>query len=212
MNKLPKWRRQKGFVGLELLLVLSAICLVVGIALYLFSKQPANSPSKSQTTSPAANTAHQTGSSTSPSGIPGGAGGSPTPATGQSTTVITITQAGLQITVPNSLADLTYHLGQSGGQTVVRFSTQAISKAIPACGASQGSGAFDTVIKASGQYSQAYPGQNPNGGLIQQYPSYYLAYQLPTGPCAKNLSQSQQTLLDDQAQAFYSSLGSVKAL
>ncbi len=115
------------------------------------------------------------------------------------------------MTVPDSLRDLTYHVGSGPNNSLaVTFSTTSLTKLVPQCDAATNSGAFTTVLSGKGTY---IPPDNPaNGQLIKQYNGSYLAYLLPTGPCAKGLSVTAQNLLDDQAQAFTSSLASVKAL
>jgi hypothetical protein len=194
---------QNGFTVPEMLMILVLICLLAGTGWAVYKRQPSHSPQAASVQPPVT----PVGQSTSPGGVPGGAGGSTSPSSQPPATVVALGSTGLQITVPTSLSDLTYSLSQTSQGTVISFSTKSLSSAIPACAANSGSGAFDTVVKGSGQYAS----QGSNGALIQQYPSYYVAYRLPTAPCAKNLSRSQQILLDDQAQTFYSALPSVRA-
>jgi len=190
-----------GFAAPVILLALAALLVIGGIGAYLYTNQPSKkTPAKTaDTTLPAA-------SSTSPNGIPAGATGTPPPPTHSASTDVTITVsgAGFQITVPASLKDLTYHV--NGG--TVAFSTATLTVAIPACSATSGTGAFETITKGKGTYK---PPANPaDGGLLKQYGDYYLAYTLRTGPCAKGLSVTNQNLLDEQTQAFYGALGTVK--
>ncbi len=200
-----KKHNQHGFSGLAVLLLLAVVLTIGGIGNYLYGRNQ-KKPTTTAVTAPAPGA---TGQSTSPNGIPGGATGSPSGSsnpTASTTTVIKVSEAGFQITVPNSIKDLTYHA--VGG--VVNFSTASITAAIPECAANRGSGAFQTVTRGNGTYQP--PSNASNGGLIKQYSGYYLSYTLPTGPCAKGLSVENQNLLNDQAQAFYSSLSTVTAL
>lgn len=205
---MPQKLRQRGFAGLELMLVLGVLLLIVGIGAFvysknhhggLFSKKPASS---GQGTS--------TGTSTSPDGIPGGANsGTTTTSPPPGKTDVTVKEGSFKITVPDSMKDLTYHLlSNSGGVMTFAFSTATLTKAIPGCAATSGNGAFQTILRGSGTYPG--PANPSSGGLLRQYDSYYLAYNLPNAPCAKGLSVENQNLLGDQAQEFYGSLTSVK--
>jgi hypothetical protein len=195
---------QDGFSGMALLVLLLVILAIAGIGSYLYSNRPkAVKPlaTGSTSTSPS-----NTGTSTSPNGIPGGVATTPPPGavtTGPDSTTVKITELGFQITVPNAIKDLTYHVNGSS----VTFSTTSLTAAIPSCRAASGTGAFDIISKGNGTYKP--PANSADGGLLKQYGTYYLAYTLPTGPCAKGLSVSNQNLLDDQAQAFYGALTTV---
>lgn len=188
------------------LAALGLIFAILGVYAYVYvsqqkpaSKSPVNSA-----------TAVDSGTSTSPGGIPGGAGGGGSP-TVSNPNAFKVPEVGLQLTVPASLADLTYKVSPgANGSQVVSFSTQSLTAAIPACSAQHPGGAFDTISRANGQYQ---PPANPaDGGLLYQTAGYYFAYQLPNGPCAKNLTVSQQRLLDAQAQDFYTAVHSAKPI
>jgi hypothetical protein len=190
-----------GFAAPVILLALAALLVVGGIGAYLYTQQPSK-----KTPTNTADTTLPAPSSTSPNGIPAGATGTPPPTAHPASTDVTVTisGAGFQITVPASLRDLTYRV--NGGQ--VTFSTATLTAAVPSCSANSGSGAFETITRGNGTYK---PPANPaDGGLLKQYGDYYLAYTLRTGPCAKGLSVANQNLLDDQTQAFYGALSTVK--
>ena len=195
---------QKGFAGMTVLLLLAVVLVIAGIGTFVFTKNSKNIAATNAAT-PLAQTA--SGNSTAPGGVPGGANQGPdTAPSAAAGTVIKITEAGFQITVPNSLKDLTYH----NNNGVVNFSSASVTSLVPACAANKGTGAFNTITKGAGTYKP--PANSADGALLKQYSSYYLAYTLPTGPCAKGLSVEAQNLLSDQAQAFYGSLQSVSAL
>ena len=133
-----------------------------------------------------------------------------TPVSKPNANVVVITGMGIEITVPDTLKGLTYSISPAAGNIdVISFSTQSLSAEVPSCAATVNNGAFDTIDRGNG----SYPGAGSNGGLIKQYqnPTYYLAYVLPSGPCAKGLTPSEQSLLDQQAQDFYTSLSTVQA-
>ncbi len=201
---------QKGFGAPVLLLVLAVVLVVGGIGAYLYTGHHSkNGTSKTTVKLPALNEV-----TTSPNGIPGGATGaaannrtSPAP----DVNIVKVPEAGFQITVPDSIRDLTYHVAVGPNATIaVTFSTVSLTTLVPQCEAANNTGAFTTVLSGKGDY---IPPANPaDGKLIKQNNGSYLAYLLPTGPCAKGLSVTAQNLLDDQAQAFTNSLASVKAL
>lgn len=190
-----------GFLEPGILVALAVVLGVIGIAAYLYAKRPSGAHSGT----PQPNTTLPANSATSPNGVPVGATGPlPTPSPTSADTTITVTGGGFQITVPASLKDLTYHVN---GDTV-SFSSAKLTATVPACAANAGTGAFETITRSAGTYK---PPANPaDGGLLKQYGDYHLAYRLRSGPCAKGLSEANQILLDDQTQAFYGALGTVK--
>ena len=208
---------QNGFSGLELLLIVAVVLVVAGIGSYVYSKHHGSGGSlfgSNKTATPVVY--NGSANSSAPNGIPAGAGGSAgSSASGSSSssssstnqTVIQVAAAGFQISVPDSIKDLTYHVSTSGTTSTVTFSTSSLTAAIPACSATSSNGAFDTVVRGPGTYQA-----NPSGGLLKQFNGYYLAYVLPKGPCAKNLSPQNQSLLDAQAQDFYTALSTVQAI
>lgn len=188
------------------LLIFGLICAVAGVSTYLYSNK---SQATNNITGQPAMTVTDS-NSTSPGGIPGGAGGSNTPVQNYSIN-FQIPDIGMQLNLPSSLADLTYQVNTAGdGSKTVSFSTKSLSNSVLACSAQRPGGAFDTVIRSNGKYQ---PPANPaDGGLLYQAPNYNFAYRLPNGPCAKNLTISQQRLLDSQAQDFYSALQSSRPI
>ena len=125
-------------------------------------------------------------------------------------TTINIKPLGVSITLPSSMSDLTYSSAtSSAGAVTVNFSTATITNETPSCSASSGQGAFDSIIRADGQYPSS---SSPNEGLIKQEPTYYIAYLLPNGPCANNLSPDVESLLDQDSQYFYSALSTIQVI
>lgn len=199
--------------GIMALLLLLAVLLVIGSGVLVYSRSHHGALPFSGTKSTPV-VYNGSDNNTSPNGIPGGAtgakNGTTPPTSSTSGTVVKIPEASLQISVPDSLKDLTTHVVKnSDGTVVVTFSTRTLATAIPSCAADQNRGAFDLVVRGNGQY----PGPAPySGGIIKQYPTFYTSYQLPVGPCAKNLSHANQVLLDNLTQDFYGTLPSVQPL
>ncbi len=196
---------QRGFGGLEALIIIAILLLIGGIGAYLYGQRPHKAATvKTTTSSPAT----ATGTSTTPGGVPASGG---TAGSVQATEITSkLAALGISIKLPDSLNDLTYNLSMSGSVYKMNFSTSQLTAAVPACAANQGNGAFDTIIRGPGTYPG--PANPSSGGLIKQYPSYYIAYVLPNAPCAKGLSPDNQKLLDDQAQAFYTAIGTIQAI
>ncbi len=125
-------------------------------------------------------------------------------------TTIDIKPLGISITLPSSMSDLTYSLSTSpNGAVTVNFSTATITNKVSTCSASSGQGAFDSITKADGQYPSS---ASSSEGLIKQEPTYYIAYILPSGPCAHNLSPDVESLLDQDAGYFYSALSTIQVI
>lgn len=206
--KTPATNTQNGLAVLEVLLIVSLILLLVGVASYVYTRNHHGALPFIGTKSTPVSYNGSSGS-TSPNGIPGGATGntqnSNQPA---NLTTVTVPEGRFTLKVPDSLKDLTYHVSTANGVTTISFSTKQLTAAVPACAADQKNGAFDRVVRGSGQY----PGPAPDsGGLLVQGDGYYLAYILPNAPCAKNMSPANQSLADQQAQDFYSALSTIKA-
>jgi hypothetical protein len=125
-------------------------------------------------------------------------------------TTIDIKPLGISITLPSSMSDLTYSSStSSNGEVTVNFSTATITDEVSTCSASSGQGAFDSITKADGQYPSS---ASSNEGLIKQEPTYYIAYILPSGPCAHNLNPDVESLLDQDAGYFYSALSTIQVI
>jgi hypothetical protein len=125
-------------------------------------------------------------------------------------TTIDVKPLDISITLPSSMSDLTYSSSISpNGVVTVNFSTAAITSEVSECSASSGQGAFDSIIKADGQYPSS---GSSDEGLIKQEPTYYIAYILPSGPCAHDLSPDIESLLDQDAGYFYSALSTIQVI
>jgi hypothetical protein len=206
-----KQQNQSGIAAISTLLILASLLILAGASAYVYSKNHDGSlPFMGPESTPVVY--ENNSNSTSPNGIPGGVTSAPqaTPPNSSNTTVVKIPDAGIQITVPNSLKDLTYHTVKAADGTITAtFSTKTLATAVPSCAANQNNGAFDAIVRGNGQY----PGPAPrSGGLIKQYGSFYIAYLLPTGPCAKGMTPANQNLVDSQSQEFYTALSTVQAL
>jgi len=192
---------QHGSGAIELLLLVAVMLLIAGTGAFLYSRHS----HKATVQRAKAATVQPSGTSTTPNGVP------PSGSTGSGTaTELTFQLAalGISLKLPNEIKDLTYHYTTVNNVLRMTFSTTTLTKAVPACAADQNNGAFDIITRGDGPYPG--PANPSSGGLLKQFPSYYVAYTLPNAPCAKGLSTENQALLDNQAQAFYTALTSLK--
>lgn len=126
---------------------------------------------------------------------------------------VDVSQLGFSITVPNALKDLTFASvanptkltvnGASVTPTEVDVSSTSLAALDPAC--STANGALGVLSKTTGQYPTTPTTTNASGTtLIEQFTTYYLAYNTPTTTCSKTASvnATQTTLVDDLKTAL----------
>lgn len=133
-----------------------------------------------------------------------------TPATTQN--VVKIPELGIQLTVPDSIKDLTYQvstvtLPTQQTATIVKFSTQALTAADPKCSASFGP--LGSLEKVAGQY----PTNDPNaafhyGQLVKQFPTFFISGGSPNAGCSTNPTAT--TAMGEYKAAFISAQSSLQ--
>lgn len=203
-----------GMGGLEVLMTLVVVLVMMGVGTYVYTRQNSTKTANTAKSGSSSASSEGTPNATAPNGVPpaasGGTSSSGKTSSSPSTSTIKVTEGGLQITVPDSLKDLTWHSTSSGGVITTNFSTKTLTKAVPNCAADKGNGAFDTILRGKGQYPG--PANPSSGGLLKQYGDYYLAYVLPNAPCAEDLSTENQALVDHQAETFYDTMSTIQGL
>jgi hypothetical protein len=126
-------------------------------------------------------------------------------------TIIKLLPLGIQITVPNSLHDLTYtvlnnkHVAydyQITADTIVGLSTKSLTAGAASCSASDEP--LGEIGKVNGQYQ--FISQTLSGGtytLIKQYPGYFLYYFSfdPDSVCSQSTRKEAAQQADVQAMA-----------
>lgn len=126
-----------------------------------------------------------------------------------------IPELGIQITVPDSIKDLTYTPGTvtSNGQSmpVADFSTQSLTVMEPACASTnQPSTALGRLAKTNGQYPA--DASTASGKLVKQFSTYYIiSYNAPQASCAVN-NGSAEKLRESQVADFQAALSSVQQI
>ena len=115
------------------------------------------------------------------------------------TNTFKIAQINVELTVPASLADLTYAMNATN--TTANLSTQTLTTLDPACTATATSAPLGSITKMNGNFPTTPPA---NTTLIKQYPTYYIAYIKPTGNCSKvaQVNTLQNSLVTDLNNTF----------
>jgi len=197
MNKLKQ--NESGFSAVEVILVLVIIVLlgVVGWFVYKNQKKTTTpSTTNTSTTKPTSTTATPTSTSTQP----------------KDQNVIKLQELGIQITVPDTLKDLTYTSKKLTGNeypesTLAYFSTQALTAKASACSSSGGNPPLGWMAKTPGQYPKDPNVDNSSGTLVKQFQTYYIAYRSPGMGCFED-AQTNETArsLMLQLQSAYSTI------
>ena len=161
----------KGFTLVEVLLLIVVIVLVGGLG-YRGYKQ-VNKKSKTST----ATTNTTTTKTTTPTTTP-------TP----NQNIIKIPELGIQITVPDSLKDLTYTAKTENGNAVAYFSTTTLTNLDAAC--SSANGAFGSLEQVKGQYVE--PTTFHQGSLVKQFSTFYVLRYTPQQACSMDDNKQSQ--------------------
>lgn len=143
-----------------------------------------------------------------------------TPAPSQN--IIKIPELGIQITVPDSIKDLTYRIStgklKDGREsTAAIFSTTSLAAADSSCDTDFGP--LGSLAKVDGQY----PNDNPNpldyGQLVKQFPTFFISANYPNAPCSTSKSAGSASAAtannanaNADKQALSGSLSTIQAL
>jgi hypothetical protein len=122
---------------------------------------------------------------------------------------VSVPTLGFSLSVPSSLKDLTLSPntnptkltvgGASVTPTEVNLSSTSLAALDSACSAANG--ALGILSKTTGQYPTAPTSTNSSGTLVEQFPTYYLAYSAPTA-CSKTASvNTEQSSLVSELQS-----------
>jgi len=183
-----KTNNNKGFTLVEVLLLIAVLILVGGLG-YLGYKQ-VNKKSSTSTSSTATTTKTTTPATT------------PTP----NQNIVKIPEMGIQITVPDSIKDLTYKAVNVDGVEYTSFSTTTVTNLDAACSATNG--AIGGLVKASGQYSSI--GTNEALSLVKQFSTFYILFGSPQSTCS--MDDNIQSQVTQDLAALRSSLPSIAQL
>ena len=182
--------KNKGFTLVEVLLLIVVLILVGGLG-YLGFKQV----NKKSTTSTSSTTTATTTKTTTPATTP-------TP----NQNIVKIPEMGIQITVPDSIKDLTYKAVNVDGVEYTSFSTTTVTNLDAACSATNG--AIGGLVKASGQYSSI--GTNEALSLVKQFSTFYILFGSPQSTCS--MDDNIQSQVTQDLAALRSSLPSIAQL
>jgi cytoskeletal protein RodZ len=199
MTKVPKDVKNKaGFSTIEALLIIVIIALLAFVGGFVWhSKQTADKTLTAATSSSSSSsTVKQQAKATTPT--------SPSATQAASTTVFKIPELGIEITVPNAIKDIVYTVNPPGtlstGQQAqsVTLSTQTLTNLDADCSVSGGAPALGTVSKVTGQYptNPDVDSNNVSGGLVEQFPSYYIGWNSPQAACGTATTTNSEALAD----------------
>jgi len=199
MNKLKQ--NESGFSAVEVVLVLIIVVLLGVVGWFVYKNQKKTSPSTTTTTSTTTPTSTKT--TTTPAPI------STQP---KDQNVVKLQELGIQITVPDTLKDLTYSSKKSTGNeysdsTLAYFSTQALTAKDSRCSSSGGNPPLGWIAKTPGQYPNSPNVDNSSGTLVKQFQTYYIAYRSPGMGCFEDTQTNESTIkLMQQLQSAYSTV------
>jgi prepilin-type N-terminal cleavage/methylation domain-containing protein len=167
MNKI--FKNEKGFSAVELLLVILVVALLSAAGWLVYEDN--HKTTKAAVTS--WSTTVKSNSTTSPKTTS-------TIMTPSTTSIIKIPQLGIEVTVPNSIKDLTYSyspdttgFGNNEQLLNVYLSTASLTALDPNCAASYET-AIGAISEAQGTYPTDPSDQIDVGGLVRQFPNFYV--------------------------------------
>lgn len=162
--------KQSGFTLLEVLAVVAVVAVVGAAGWFVYQHN------RLQIGNAATGTAGQQETTTPPS----------------ATTVVKISELGVQITVANDIKDLTYTVKTNtlkGGTqaTTAYFSTKALAALDKNCDAGVNT-PLGTLQRVDGQYPTDPTAASDYGTLVKQFPTFYISEGYPNGSCTSNAS------------------------
>lgn len=199
--------KQAGFNIVELLVIVVAVGVIGAGGWFIYQHNRVKLTGAATGTQP-------TNQSTNPANT------TPAPAT----TVVKIPELGIQLTVPDSIKDLTYKVGTAtlndGRQeTYAEFSTASLAAADTNCGTD--SGPLGSLAKISGQFPTSFSDSNPPmeyGSLVKQFPTFFISEFSPQAACATAAASgsaaaaaSNQNAASTDRAALNSSLSTIQA-
>jgi hypothetical protein len=197
------WTNEKGegvgILGVITLIVLVIVLAVAGFFVYKHfhkstsvvsdnvSTTQSTATQNSSSTNTSATNQSQTATATTPTATTSTAVESPT-----GTSVVKVTQLGVEITIPNTIDDLIYLPGTTKttpAATTAILSTTALAGLDPACGldSSKTSATIQGIgelYEYSGKYTTS-SAPDPSAVWTKQFPSFYVAYNTPASDCSK---------------------------
>ncbi len=165
-------------------MVLVVVCAITGVGWLAYSHYQSSHKAKSSSSVVASSTPSTTSTVKTPVTVQ-------QPTTVANQNVVKIPELGIQITVPDSIKDLTYQttsgtLNDGAHATMARFSTSSLATTDAKCGAS--SGPLGVLESVSGQYPTniQQTALNDYGELIKQFPTFYVSYFSQNAACSAN--------------------------
>jgi len=180
----------KGFTLVEVLLLIVVLILVGGLG-YLGYKQ-VNKKSTTSTSSTNTTTTKATTPTTTP-----------TP----NQNIIKIPELGIQITVPDSLKDLTYTAKTENGNVVAYFSTTTLDNLGERCSYS----AFGALEQFKGKYTGLTLPRQEFSALVKEFSTFYITHNHGPSVCSES-DISKNSTVDAVSAVFTSTFPSITQL
>lgn len=188
---LMKKRNQNGFGLVEALLIIIVVGIVGFGGYYVWHTQH----NKNSSTS-----AVKTSNSTTASNMPG-------------SKEFVFKELGVQMTLPNDLKDLNYKAIEGTSvtgkkTTFIYLSSTSFAKTISDCysnASTVSTASFGALGKADGQYPANAAPDNVDGGLLKQFPSFYIDGSYPNGVMTCDKTGISETAAITSAKSLYAS-------
>jgi len=188
---MKKINDESGFSAVELILVIAVIALlgVVGWLVYRDNhKTTVTTATKNTTTATSNANKSKAKTATTPN-------------------ILKIPELGIEISLPNSLKDLTYAVNNqtpvNGEANIsVGLSTVSLANLDPQCATSQSP--IGILSKTSGQYPVSPTIDNTSGVLVEQYSTYYIAFAGSQAACSASTS-TQNIQTSDKSELILNS-------
>lgn len=188
---MKKINDESGFSAVELILVI-AVAVLLGVVGWLVYKD-----NHKTTLTPVTNNASSATTSANKSNTK----------TTTTSNILKIPELGIEITLPNSLKDLTYAVinqtpVNGEADISVGLSTMSLTNLDPQCAASQSP--IGVLSKADGQYPVSPNIDNNSGALVKQYSTYYIAFAGSQAACSSSTS-TQNIQTSDKSELILNS-------
>ena len=182
MNRIKN--NQSGFSVVEIVMIVVIIGLIGAVGYLVFKNHSKNTKNVSSTQNVKTSTQSSTKSTVTNANI------------------IKFPELGVEITVPESIKDITYSSvntptfpqGLSG--TIINLSTDSLTKLDKECSNTGMAPPLGALSKVNGQYPKNPTVDNSAGQLVKQYPDYYIGFSGPQAACSSVDSTSNVALSD----------------
>ncbi len=181
MNKIRK--NESGFSAIEIIMIVVIIGLIGAVGYLVFKNHNKNTKNVGSTQN--VKTSTQSSSSMA-----------------VNSNIIKIPELGVEITVPDSIKNITYTTDMSGKDSQGNhYATAIFNDGIQKC-------SIASLSKINGQYADFSKVAEEPGNLAKQYGSYFIVYYHPQATCGN--TASDQTQFEADTSAFSKALPTIR--